>query len=146
MVLSSEGQGRFPDVRSCTYSSALPSSQCSRKHNFLPFIIIFPVMSQIREKPLVETNEEKSFVSLTKLDTDLVSPRAYGREAVLIATSRSTRQSALVAFRKIRAYSPFCRALSAGCKQYGERQLTEQSVRTPLCLLRSVARDAPALS
>ena len=79
-------------------------------------------MSRIREKPLVESNEEKNFVSLTKLDGVLVSPRAWGREAVLIATSRRAMQSALVAFRKIRAYSLFSWALPAGCNHCGGRQ------------------------
>lgn len=79
-------------------------------------------MSQFREKPLVESNEEKNSVSLTKLDTALLSPRSYRREAMLLATSRSRMQRALVIFRKIRAYSLFSWSISAGCKQYGQQQ------------------------
>lgn len=70
-------RGQDLDVQPSTPNSTGAAEKQTNKQNFFQFII-FPVMSQIREKPLVESNEEKTFgsVSLTEPDRVLVSLRA----------------------------------------------------------------------
>lgn len=75
-----------------------------------------------QRKTLGREQWREELLSLTKLDTALVSLRSYRREAVLIGTSRSRMQRALVIFRKTQAYSLFSWSVSAGCKQYGQWQ------------------------
>lgn len=112
----------------------------SRKNNFLP-IIIFPIMSQIRKKPLAESNDGNNFVSRTKLDTILVFPWGLRKRsrADRYQQQRSTKCTCRLQENKSLFHAQW--ALLARCKQSGARQ-RQHKVSIQLCLLWSEARYA----
>lgn len=92
-----------------------------RKHNFL-LIIIFPIMSQIREKPLVESNDGNNFVSRTKLVTISVFPWGLRKRSRADRYQQQRSTKCTCRLQENRSLFHAQRALSARCKQSGARQ------------------------
>lgn len=93
----------------------------SRKHNFLP-IIIFPIMSQIRKKPLAESNDGSNFVSRTKLDTILVLPWGLRKQSCADRYQQQRSTKCTCRLQENRSLFHAQQALLARRKQSGARQ------------------------